>query len=74
MSNTPKGPPKGWLWTAEAADYMGVHRVTLYRWRRDGVGPKSKQVGLRRYAYKISELDAWMNSDYAVSDRAASAA
>ncbi|MFI2354759.1 helix-turn-helix transcriptional regulator [Streptomyces anulatus] len=74
MANTPKDPPKGWLWSAGAADYMGVHVVTLYRWRRDEVGPKGKQIGRRRYAYKISELDAWMNSDYVDSDRATAAA
>ncbi|WP_434744590.1 helix-turn-helix transcriptional regulator [Streptomyces sp. A-14] len=74
MPNTPKDPPKGWLWSAGAADYMGVHVVTLYRWRRDEIGPKAKQIGRRRYAYKISELDAWMNSDYVDSDRATAAA
>lgn len=65
MPNKPKPPPKGWLWSDDAADYIGVHVVTLYRWRRDEVGPESKRHGLRRYAYKISELDAWLNGDRA---------
>lgn len=65
MPNKAKTPPKGWLWSDDAADYLGVHVVTLYRWRRDGMGPESKRHGLRRYAYKISDLDAWMNGDSA---------
>ncbi|WP_327335938.1 helix-turn-helix domain-containing protein [Streptomyces sp. NBC_01324] len=73
MPNTPRKPPKGWLWSDEAAEYLGVHVVTLYRWRRDDVGPKGKQVGLRRYAYKISTLEAWMNSDHADASHATAA-
>ncbi|MEU2924140.1 helix-turn-helix domain-containing protein [Streptomyces sp. NPDC007251] len=65
MPNKPKPPPKGWLWSQDAADYIGVHVVTLHRWRRDGTGPKSVLHGRRRYAYKISDLDAWMNGDTA---------
>jgi excisionase family DNA binding protein len=58
-----KAPPKGWLWTEDAADYLGVCVTTLYRWRRDGVGPKGKLHGRRRYRYKIADLDAWMEGD-----------
>jgi predicted site-specific integrase-resolvase len=64
MPNKPQ-PPKGWLWSQEAADYLGVHVVTLHGWRRDGVAPKSTLHGQRRYAYKISDLDAWLNGDRA---------
>ncbi|MFE2832264.1 helix-turn-helix transcriptional regulator [Streptomyces mirabilis] len=64
MPNKPQ-PPKGWLWSQDAADYIGVHVVTLNRWRRDGVAPKSTRQGQRRYAYKISDLDAWLNGDRA---------
>lgn len=74
MPNKPKPPPKGWLWSAEAADYLGVHVVTLRRWRRDGIGPKSRPHGLRRYRYKISELDAWMNGEHAEDEPARAAA
>jgi len=74
MPNTPRKPPKGWLWSDEAAEYLGVHVVTLYRWRRDEVGPPSKRHGLRAYLYKISELDAWMNRDHADADRSSAAA
>lgn len=62
MPNKPKDPPKGWVWSAEAAERLGVHVVTLYRWRRDDYGPKGKRHGQRRYAYKVSDLEAWNNS------------
>lgn len=65
MANKPKPPPKGWLWSREAAEYIGVSYTTFYRWRRDGYGPKGKRHGLRRYAYKVTDLDAWLNDDHA---------
>jgi hypothetical protein len=74
MPNKPKAPPRGWLWSAEAADYVGVHVVTLRRWRRDGMGPKATRHGARRYAYKITDLDAWLNGENADADEQARAA
>lgn len=74
MPNKAKTPPKGWLWSDDAADYIGVHVVTLYRWRREGIGPRSERHGLRRYAYKITELDAWMNGEEADDEPARAAA
>lgn len=63
MPNKPKAPPKGWLWTEDAADYLGIGVTTLYRWRRDDYGPASTQHGRRRYRYRIADLDAWMNGE-----------
>lgn len=63
MEKKLKQPPKGWLWSEDAADYLGVCVTTLYRWRRDGVGPQGKLHGRRRYRYKIADLDAWMEGD-----------
>jgi predicted site-specific integrase-resolvase len=67
MPNKPA--PKGWLWSEDAADYLGVHVVTLRRWRREGTGPTGVLHGRRRYKYKISVLDAWMNGDTADDDQ-----
>ncbi|QLJ01474.1 helix-turn-helix domain-containing protein [Streptomyces sp. NEAU-sy36] len=72
--NQPKTPPKGWLWSEDAADYLGVSVTTLYRWRRDGYGPKSSIHGRRRYRYKVSDLDAWMEIDSEPADLARVAA
>jgi excisionase family DNA binding protein len=74
MANKPKTPPKGWLWSEDAADYLGVSVTTLYRWRRDGVGPKDQLHGRRWYRYKISDLDAWLNGDHANTEPARAAA
>jgi excisionase family DNA binding protein len=69
-----KPAPKGWLWSEDAADYLGVSVTTLYRWHRDDYGPKGKPHGRRRRKYKIAELDAWMNADTEQADRALTAA
>lgn len=69
-----KAPPKGWLWSEDAADYLGVCITTLYRWRRDEYGPKGRLHGRRRYRYKIADLDAWMNGDSEPADVARAAA
>ncbi|MFF5473401.1 helix-turn-helix transcriptional regulator [Streptomyces achromogenes] len=70
----PKAAPKGWLWSEDAADYLGICVTTLYRWRRDGYGPQGTLHGRRRYRYKIADLDAWMNSDSEPADLALAAA
>lgn len=59
-----KPPPAGYLWSQGAADYLGVHVVTLYRWRRDEIGPHSSMVGRRLWAYKIADLDAYLEGQY----------
>jgi len=69
-----KPPPKGWLRTEDAANYLGVHFTTLYRWRRDAIGPKFTRYGRRPYIYKISDLDAWLNGDHAADTQPARAA
>lgn len=54
-------PPRGWLWTEDAAAHLGVHPQTLYRWRRDKYGPPCEQHGQRPYRYRITDLDAWLD-------------
>lgn len=74
MQNKPKSPPQGWLWTEDAANYLGVSPTTLYRWRRDQYGPRSVRHGRRRYRYRIAEMDAWMAGDHAAPEPARVAA
>jgi excisionase family DNA binding protein len=74
MANKSKTPPKGWLWSEDAADYLGISVTTLYRWRRDGIGPESRRHGLRAYRYKITDLDAWLNGDHVDKQPARAAA
>ncbi|WP_406360298.1 helix-turn-helix transcriptional regulator [Streptomyces sp. NBC_00715] len=53
-------PPAGHLWTRGAAQYLGFSIGTLYRWRRDGVGPASVVIGRRRRAYSLAHLNAYL--------------
>jgi excisionase family DNA binding protein len=45
----------------ECADYLGVHRETLLRWRKLGGGPPYLTVGpYERIRYRLSEVDSWI--------------
>jgi excisionase family DNA binding protein len=45
--------------TKELAEYLGVTKQTLFRWRQDGYGPAWMQVGLRTIRYKLSDIKEW---------------
>lgn len=45
---------------SDAAVLLGVHPVTLRKWAREGRVPSHK-LG-RKVAFRVSELDAWLNS------------
>jgi hypothetical protein len=62
-----KPPSAGYLWSSGAADYLGVHVVTLYKWRRDEIGPHSSVGGRRRWVYKIADLDAYLAGRHSAS-------
>ncbi len=55
----PPPPPAGCMWIDEAADYIGVAKTTLYKWRQLGSGPRGFP-GARRIAYRIAGLDAYL--------------
>jgi transposase-like protein len=59
ISQQPPPPPAGCLWIDDAADYIGVKKSTLYKWRQLGTGPKGFPVA-RRIAYRIEGLDAYL--------------
>jgi predicted DNA-binding transcriptional regulator AlpA len=61
-------PPAGHLWTSGAAQHLGFSISTLYRWRRDGIGPSSFRIGRRRWAYKIADLDAYLAAQHATAE------
>ena len=46
---------------AELAADIGVTTVTLYRWRRDGRGPKFTRAG-SRIRYRRRDVDQWLES------------
>jgi len=47
------------LRTDEAAALLRINPATLYRWRKDGKGPRWTQVG-RKVFYEREVLDAWL--------------
>ncbi|MCP4316422.1 MAG: helix-turn-helix domain-containing protein [Hyphomicrobiales bacterium] len=47
--------------TAEAADYLGLARRTLEKYRIHGGGPAFYKLG-RRVVYDTDDLDAWLQT------------
>ena len=43
----------------EAATFLGVTTETLYRWRKDGYGPRYSQPNERIVRYLRKDLVAW---------------
>ena len=41
---------------------LGVSRVSLYRWTRDGTFPRPVQLSERRIAWREWEVEAWLAS------------
>lgn len=41
------------------ADYLGIKRMTVWRWERD-LGLPSHKLGGRLRRYKLSEIDRWV--------------
>jgi predicted DNA-binding transcriptional regulator AlpA len=46
----------------EAAAYVGLSRVHLRRKRSEGTAPRFVRLGERRIGYRITDLDAWLES------------
>lgn len=53
------------LTTAEASAVLRTPVATLRYWRHVGTGPKSFTLGARKVFYKRSDLDAWIEQQYA---------
>jgi len=52
--------PEKWSSLEEIAVHLGVSKDTIRNWIRKGAIPYRK-VG-KQYKFKISEVDAWVNS------------
>lgn len=60
--------PEHWLNLEEISKHLGVSRDTVRAWIKKGAIPNHK-VG-RQYKFKISEVDAWVESgDSADADK-----
>ncbi|MBQ3442090.1 MAG: helix-turn-helix domain-containing protein [Selenomonadaceae bacterium] len=60
MSNDKSGEPERWFSLEEIAQHMGVSRDTVRSWIRKNSIPHHR-IG-RQYKFKISEVDAWVES------------
>ena len=51
----------------QAAATLGLAAATLQRHRTDGTGPKFIKLGKRRVAYRVVDLQAWVDGRVAGS-------
>lgn len=52
--------PENFISIEDAAKYLNIKPVTLRKWVKGGKVP-AHQIG-KQWKFKISELDAWINS------------
>jgi predicted DNA-binding transcriptional regulator AlpA len=46
----------------EAAGYVGLSQVHMRTMRYAGAGPRFVRLGERRIGYRMTDLDAWLES------------
>lgn len=56
---------KRFLTTIELAEELGVHPLTLIRWRIDGSGrgPRFHKLSRRAVRYARADVDAWLEQN-----------
>ena len=47
---------------AALAKLLNVHVSTPPNWRKAGTGPRFIRCGLRRIAYRVSDIEAWLDA------------
>ena len=62
MSKTDEkaAPAERILNEAEVVKMVGVSRVTIYTWERDGRFPRRRQLGPKRVGWLLSDILNWM--------------
>ncbi|MFS3127483.1 helix-turn-helix domain-containing protein [Nocardioides sp. Bht2] len=55
--------------TAEVSELIRTPAETVRYWRHIGKGPRSFKVG-RRVLYRRSDVDSWLEAQYAAGDQA----
>ncbi|MFJ5090019.1 helix-turn-helix transcriptional regulator [Streptomyces sp. NPDC088674] len=54
-------PPQGCVWIDEAADRLGLSKLTLYKWKQEDYGPKPFKVG-RKLTYVETDIDDFLQA------------
>jgi predicted DNA-binding transcriptional regulator AlpA len=57
----PPKPQTRVLRTPATAEYVGLSRSTLEKFRLTGEGPKFVRIGARAVGYRIEDLDTWLS-------------
>ena len=52
-----------------AADYLGISKKTLQRWRFDHKGPAYAKLNNKMIRYNQVDLDEWMNQQIVTHDQ-----
>jgi excisionase family DNA binding protein len=50
------------LWSVtDVARYLGVSKNTVYYWRSEGLGPRSRRIG-KHVRYRREDVIAWVDA------------
>ena len=60
--------PTAFLTKSEAAEYLGISKKTLQRWRFDYKGPTYVKLNGKLIRYHHADLDEWMNQQIVTHD------
>ena len=60
--------PTSFLTELEAADYLGISKKTLQRWRFDHKEPAYAKLNNKLIRYRLADLDEWMNQQLVSHD------
>lgn len=53
---------------AQVAERIGIHRVTLYKWVREGRFPPPAKLGPNTVAWRASTVEAWLDEQFAAAE------
>lgn len=76
LLNTPSAPPaheiEPLISERRLCELLGIGLPTIARWRAEGRGPRFVVLGVRRLAYRPSDVNAWLADRERVSGLCAS--
>lgn len=53
---------------AQVAERIGIHRVTLHKWVKDGNFPAPARLGPNTVAWRTSTVEAWIEERFASAE------
>lgn len=61
-STLPPLPTEGFVRVNELADHLGVHRMTVHRWLREGYLPPAVYLSSRLVAWPLADIKNWIET------------